>query len=397
MSADQQLPREPTAAAGLLAALAEKDLDESRCRYPTCSEPRQVAAGSGRPSAYCGNPEHNAVSNHRARQQLKSIAAGAVPEGAVKREQPGAVGVVLVESLRGSVVGGILHLQTNLERYLAALSELADPDIVAAQIQAALDQAESRIAEAQLSLSSERSLRLAAEGARQSALEEAQAERDAAEEAIRRMEEAETGLRLLQEQTRQQITEILAERDATVERVQTEMQGKIEQILQQTREAVARAEAETAEALQQARNADIRATAAETEARVQTAAAERLVIEANANLQRERDEVARLLQELADLRKQIEVERAESRMEMERLRGELVGVRRQIEDERTENRSNLERERKEVDRLRSELREARLHTEQAVQRADKLAELTDELRTQLVQAQAKTQQNPTQD
>jgi colicin import membrane protein len=397
MSADQQLPRDPTAATGILAALAEKDQDESRCRYPTCSEPRQAATGSGRPSAYCSNPEHNAVSNHRARQQLKSIAAGMVSEGAAKREQPGAVRVAPVESLRGTVVSAVLQLQTNLERYLVALSELADPDLITAQIQAVMDQTETRLAEAQQNLSNERSLRLAAEGARQSALEEAQTERDAAEEAIRRMEEAEAGYLLLQEQTRRQIAEIQAERDATVERMLTETQGKIEQILQQTRETVARAEAQTAEAQEQARIAEARATAAETEARAQIVAAERLVSQANANVQRERDEVARLLKELADIRKQGEVERAESRMELERLRGELAGARKQIEAERVESSTTLERERREVDRLRSELREARLHTEQAVQRAEKLAALTDELRAQLVQAQAKTQQNPKQD
>src|SRR6266849_2630880 len=152
MGADQQLPRDRIVAAGILAALAEKDQDESRCRYPTCVSPRQATTGSGRPSAYCGNPEHNAVSSHRARQQLKRIAAGAIPEGTAKREQPGAVGVVPVESLRGSVVSGMLQLQANLERYLAALSELADPDLIAAQIQAALDQTETRIAEAQQNL-----------------------------------------------------------------------------------------------------------------------------------------------------------------------------------------------------------------------------------------------------
>lgn len=136
--------------------------------------------------------------------------------------------------------------------------------------------------------------------------------------------------------------------------------------------------------------AESRATAAEVEARTQTAAAERLVREANANLERERAEVARGRNELADIRQQAEVERAESRTAMERLRNELAGARKQIEAERAESSINLERERKEVDRLRSELTETRRHTEQAVQRADKLAALADELRAQLVQAQAKT-------
>lgn len=394
MSIDQQFPRDPAVAAEMLAALAEKDRDESRCRYPVCSEPRQAATGSGRPSAYCRNPEHNPVSNHRARQHLKNLAAGAVTEETSKREQPGPDRKVSLESLRGSVVNGILQLQANLERYLAALAELADPDLMAAQIQAIVDQAETRVADVQQRLSQERSLRLEAEGVRQAALEEAQSAREAAEEAIGRMEEAEAGMRLLQEQTARQIADVQAERDATVEQVRTETQNHIQQVLHETREAVSVASEEAARALEQATQADLRATAAETEARAQVTAAERLISEANANLARERDEVGRLLKELAGVRQQAEIERAEGRAEIERLRGELVSARQQAEVERAENSAALERERNEVDRLRSELGEARRHTEQAMQRAEKLAALTDELRAQLVQAQARPPQHP---
>src|SRR5258708_5137874 len=182
-----ELPKDPGTAAAILADLQQKDADETVCRYPTCHEPRQIATGTGRPSAYCSHTEHNAVNNHRVRRQLKDIAAGVTPEAPSKRDT--LAGVVQVESLRQSVVGGMLQLQGNLERYVTMLTEIADPDISVAQIQAAQAQAETKIAEVQQSLSMERSLRLAAEGAHQTALQNAQAEHEAAELAIQQMEE----------------------------------------------------------------------------------------------------------------------------------------------------------------------------------------------------------------
>lgn len=347
----QELPKDPQAAATILAGLTEKDADETICRYPTCHDPRQITPGSGRPSAYCQNPEHTAVTNHRARQQLKAIAAGGTPETAPKRET--LAGVAQMESLRQSVVSGMLQLQGNLDRYVTILTEIADPDISVAQIQAAQAQAETKIAEVQQSLSMERSLRLAAEAARQTALQNAQSEHEAAELAIQQMEEAEARRLRQIEETEQQLAQIQMEKDSAIAQVQAEVQRQIEEIQRQAREAIAQAQEASAEA--EAREASTRAHDAETNARTQVETAERLVSEARATLERERAEVDRLRAELASTRTRAEADRAEAR-------------------------ANLERERAEVDRLREELTANR-------KRADQLGASNDELRTQVVQLQ----------
>jgi len=351
-----ELPKDPQAAAAILATLPEKDADETVCRYPTCHDPRQITPGSGRPSAYCQNSEHTAVTNHRARQQLKAIATGATPEAPSKRDT--LAGITQVESLRQSVVGGILQLQVTLERYVSMLTEIADPDISVAQIQAVQDQAAAKIAEALQNVSTERSLRLAAEAARQTALQNAQAEHEAAELAINQMEEAEARRLHQIEETEQQLAQIQMEKDSTIAQVQAEAQRQIEEIQRQAREAVAQAQAQKASAEAEAREASTRAHDAETNARTQVETAERLESLARATLERERAEV-------------------------DRLREELASTRIRAEADRTEARANLERERTEVDRLREELVSTR-------KRADQLGVLNDELRTQLVQLQLTT-------
>jgi colicin import membrane protein len=351
-----ELPKDPQAAAAILAGLAEKDADETICRYPTCREPRQIATGTGRPSAYCGNPEHTAVTNHRARQQLKAIATGATPEAPSKRDT--LAGITQVESLRQSVIGGMLQLQVTLERYVSMLTEIADPDISVAQIQAVQDQAAAKIAEALQNVSTERSLRLAAEAARQTALQNAQAEHEAAELAINQMEEAEARRIRQIEEAEQQLAQIQAEKESAIAQVQAEAQRQREEIETRAQEAIAQAQAQAQTAQAQAREAETRAHDAQTNARTQVETAERLVTEARATLERERAEVDRLREELASAHKRAETDRMEAR-------------------------ANLERERAEVDRLREELASTR-------KRADQLGALADELRTQLVQLQLTT-------
>ena len=181
------MSNDPLAAAEALARLAVKDQNDALCRYPECEQPRR-ATETGRPSAYCDHPEHTALSNHRTRASLKQSASGATQERSVKRES--SAGVVPVESLRTSILNEMFHLQGTLERYMTTLVEIADPDIATAQIQAVQDRAEARIADAQQAVSTERSLRLAAEAANLAAQNNAQAEREAAEQAIVAMEEA---------------------------------------------------------------------------------------------------------------------------------------------------------------------------------------------------------------
>jgi colicin import membrane protein len=350
-------PKDPEAAAAILTALQEKDADDTICKFPTCHEPRQATTGSGRPSAYCSNTEHNAVNNHRARRQLKEIAASGTPEAAPKRDT--LAGVAQVESLRQSVINSMTQLQGNLERYVSTLTEIADPDISVAQIQAAQAQSDTRIAEVQQSLSMERSLRLAAEAARQTALQNAQAEHEAADLAIQQMEESEARRLRQIEEAEQQLAQFQAEKDSAIAQVEASAQRQREEIERRAQEAKALAEAQTAQAQAQARQAETRAHDAETNARTQVETAERLVSEARATLDRERTEV-------------------------DRLREELAATRTHAETDRTEARASLERERTEVDRLREELAATR-------KRADQLGALNDELRAQLMQLQLTTE------
>jgi colicin import membrane protein len=373
-----EFPKDPAIAAEILAALKTKDEDETICRYPTCHELRVAPIGSGRPSAYCQNPDHTAVTNHRARQQLRAIAQGVTKDVAASPRQSPPPGIAEVSSLRGSVLDRMAQLQKEMERYVTALKEMADPDLSAAQIQAALDLADVRVAEAQQSASAERSLRLAADTARLAAQEEARTEREAAELAIQHMEEAEARSQRLIIETERQIAEIQTERDETVERIRAEMERKIEEIKTQAKQAIEEAQARQDEAEEEARQANARANTAESSARAQTVTSERLVAEARATLERERAEVDRLRAELAatitEARTTLERERTESRTTLER--------------DRTESRATLDRERAEVDRLRAELERARTQAEQANTRADRLATQNDELRSQLVQRPA---------
>jgi len=365
MSTDQTLPKDALAAAELLAALALKDQDETICRYPTCRTLRQEATGTGRPSAYCDNPDHTAVSNHRARVVLKAIASSVAQETPIKREQP--TGVIPIESLRSSVLQAMTQLQGNLERYMTTLVEIADPDISAAQIQAILDRADARIADAQQTISAERSLRLAAESAGVVARQEAQAEREAAELAIEHMEEAEARTQRVQVETEQQIVAVQAERDETVNLVRVEAQHQIEDAFYQAKEAVATAEAATATAQEEARRANARAHDAEVDARTRIATAERLVSEANATLER------------------ADEDRTEAAAVLERERGEVDRARKELTEVTTNAREQTVADHDEIKRLREELATTRIRT-------DRLAELNDELRTQLIERQNPTQQ-----
>ncbi len=349
MSVDQ-LAKDPARAAEILADLERKDAEATACRYPTCQEPRQTASATGRPVVYCQNPEHNPVTNHRARQYLKALTAGMTSETAVAtRESSKPPGMAPVESLRNSVLGRITQLQSEMERYLVALTEMADPDLSAAQIRAALDQADARVAAAQQDVSVERSLRLTAETAHMAAEAEARAEREAAEQAIGRMEEAEAKTRRLIEEMEQQreeaerrMAELQAEHADTIDR----LHAKQEEMEQQARQAIAEAQEKT-------RQANIQAH----EARVQAAAASGLVHEARATLDRERAEVDRLRGELA---------------------ATIQDARTRTEADRADTRTALDRERAEIERLRAELAATRT-------RADQLAAQADRLRTRLVQ------------
>jgi colicin import membrane protein len=365
MSMSQQLPKDSVSATTLLLELEEKDKDTTICRYPTCYEPRQgKTGGTGKPPAFCLNPEHTAVANHRFRQQLKEIAEG-VP---LLTERPriwgGSPGspvpaIGAIDSLRGSIINRITQLQNDLDRYLLALKEIADPDRSAALIQAAVDQATTQIAEAQQNISVERTLRMNAEDARRTALTEAEIEHEAASQAIKRMEAAEARNSRQQEEYALRIAEMQAEHEQHLNHLRAQTDEQIQEIEEQTKQALALAQANAATAQEEVRQAHALAHDAQANARTQVATAELLLSETRASLERERKEKDQLRAEftstIADARSRAEADRAEAQV-------------------------NLKHAREEIDRLRRDLDATRL-------RADQLATLTDELRTQLVQVQ----------
>jgi uncharacterized phage infection (PIP) family protein YhgE len=392
-----QLPRtnDPDEATAILAGLQEKKEAGILCLYPGCLNERQPSTGkSGRRKGYCALEEHNITTAFQERQRLKALVEG------VAQESSSPAGKGSPTTLKGSIIGHILHLQEEMSQYITALREIGDPDLVLAQIQVVEDQASIRIAEAEGRVNAERSLRLAAEKAREEVEGESQEANETAETAIQEMEEAQERLQLLTEETEQRISEILAEKERTIAQVQDEVRRQIEEIQEQARKAITQAQTETSEALERARKAEIRANTAETEARTQIAAAGRLVREANATLERERitasTQLEQLRGELTAVREQFEAERIEFRAEMGRLRQDLTEAGKRAEAERSEAHTTLERERAEVGRLRQDLAEERQRTEQANQRADRLASVADELREKLLQIQAKEKEEPKQ-
>ena len=371
------MSNDPLAAAKALARLAVKDQNDAMCRYPECEQPRR-ATETGRPSAYCDHPDHTALSNHRARASLKAVASGTPAETPTKKEHP--TGAIPVESLRSSVLQSMTQLQSGLERYISTLVEITDLDIATAQIQAVQDRAEASIADAHQAVSTERSLRFAAEAANMAAQKNAQAEREAAEQAIAAMEEAEAKAQRIQEEAEQQRVTVQTERDATVGRVQREAQEQIEVAFREAKEAIAEAEAETATAHEQARQAEERAHDAEVDAQARIVAAEQLVREANATVERERTEVDRLRKEhettIQEARIRAEADRAEAAAALARERAEVNRLREEVVTVTATSREQAAADRSELDRLRADL--AASHV-----RADQLATLSDELRTQL--------------
>ncbi len=387
---------DPAEAAAILAGLQEKKEAGEFCLYPGCRNPRQAPTGkSGRRRGYCALEEHNISTAFQERQRLKSLVDGAAQESS----EP--AGKSSPTTLKDSVIGHMLRLLEEMPQYLTALREIGDPELVLAQLQEVEDQAKVRIGEAEGRVSTERSLRLAAEKARETAERESRAAQETAEEAIRAMEEAEERARLQLEEAEQRIEGILAEKEQAIAGVQDEATRQIEEAQRLAREAIAQAQAVASEAQELARTEGIRANTAETEARVRIAVAERLVDEANATLERERAEAhsqrERLLGELHETRKQSERERSELRAEIERLRRALEDALKRAEAERSEASATLERERTEVGRLRETLTEERQRTDQANQRADRLAAVADGLREQLVLARSKEQEEPKQE
>ena len=368
MAFDSTLPKDSTVAQHILDALVLKDQDERICRYPTCTNVRRPAENGGKPPVYCEDPLHIAVRNSRARAYLENLVRE-LPFTFLETEQP--ITTTVVQSLRDKVLVELSRFSDQLSQYLTGLKELSDPEIAAAQIEAAQHRADAVIAAAQEKVETERSLRLSAENSRDTAQRDAQAAREEAALAITKLQEAETRAQQQQEAHAFQIATLQQEHERAIEMMRTEAQQTIEAIQQQANQAVARSQEAVAQAEENAQQANMRAHDAEAEARLHIEGASHRVTEAQAALRREQDEVARLRQEnttaLAEARTRAETDRTE----IQQLRATLTAT---ISDART----RADDDRSEIQRLREGLSIAN-------KRADDLAHANDQLRTQLLQ------------
>lgn len=380
---------DPGEAAEILAGLQAKKEAGLLCLFPGCLNERQPATGkSGRRRGYCALEEHNIATAYQERQRLKTLVEGATQESAPP------VGKSSPPTLRDSVISHMLRLLEEMPQYLALLREIGDPDLVLSQLEAAASQATIQVAEAEGRVTAERSLRLASERAREQAVGEAREAQETTAAALQAMEEAEERARVQAREDEQRMAEIQRETTLAISQVQEEARLQIEAIQTQAAEAIDQAQAATSEALERASRAEIRANTAEIEARVQITAAERLVGEVNATLERERTtasaQLAQLRGELAAARELLEEERSEFRAEMGRLRQDLTEAGRRAEAERRE----VERLRQELAEERSRTQEANRRAGQATERADQLARVADELRDKMLQIQGKGNEEP---
>ena len=368
MAFDNTLPKDPKVAQQILDALVLKDQDDQICRYPTCSNLRRLAENGGKPPSYCEDPLHTPVRNSRARTYLENLVKE-LPSNFLETEQP--ITTTTVQSLRDKVLVELSRFSDQLSQYLTGLKELSDPEIAAAQIEAAQHRADALIAAAQERVETERSLRLSAENSRDTAQRDAQAAREEAALAITKLQEVETRAQQQQEAHAFQITTLQQEHEQAIEVMQTEAQQTIEAIQQQADKAVARVQEAVALAEENAQQATMRAHDAEAKARMQIEGANHLVTEAQAALRREQDEVARLRQEnataTAEARSHAETDRAEIQQLRTTLTATISDARTRADDDRTE-----------IQRLRESLNTAN-------KRADDLALANDQLRTQLIQ------------
>ncbi len=377
MALDPSLPKDAGTARHILDTLVIKDQDETICRYPTCPKSRKAPENGGKPPAYCENTLHTPQRNLRARLYLEDLAKE-LPPTFLETEQP--VTAAQVQSLREKTLAELQRFSGQLSQYVAGLKELADPEITVAQIEAAQHRADALIAVSQEKVETERSLRLAAEHARDTAQRDAQAARDEAALAIAKMQEIETHVTQQQQAYALQIVTLQQEHEQIIETIRAEAQQRIEEIQRQADQAIARAQDATTTAEEEVQHARMRAHDAETETRMQIEHANHLVAEAQATLRREQEEVLRLRQErddvVADARTRAETDRKEIQQIREALTRENLDAHTRADDDRTE-----------IQRLRESLKVATM-------RADDLARANDGLRTQLLQETRREKEKP---
>jgi DNA repair exonuclease SbcCD ATPase subunit len=378
---DVLLPKDQAEAQQFLIALEKKDQDKTLCSYPTCKQSRRSPPeGGGNIPAYCDDEAHTSLSNSRLRANIKKLANG-LKAPKLETEQP--VTTKMVQVLEEKALVQMKRFHHDFGLYVAAIEEIADPDITSAQIEAAQFHAEAQIASIQEAMKTEQAFRKSAENlrdtaqaARDAAQQDAQAARGETALVRTKLQQSEEQIQFLKEQHEQEVASRKQEHAAELEALQRETQKQIEAIRDQAKKDIASAQEKTDAAQRDANGANIRAHDAETKATIEIASAEQRVKEAQNSLKREQDEVAQLRQ-ARDATTVENKKRAEADLkERERLRTELTTV-----HQRTEN------DQKEIERVRDS-------RDRAIERADELARLNDTLRTQLLQIQMGGQEKP---
>lgn len=154
------------------------------CRFPGCTRPvAERSGGAGRHPGYCDDPAHTAVTAWRARRAQPDSADGPDPDEA----QPVTMAAVRAGVLRDELVRLAENLAGRLDRAVAALQTITDPDEAMTQIEQAAAETGEKIASAQAA-------QARAEAAARSAAADRQSADDAAAELQDRLAAAEAEL-----------------------------------------------------------------------------------------------------------------------------------------------------------------------------------------------------------
>src|SRR5260370_14950662 len=138
------LPKTMEEAQRFLAVIEKKDQDPTLCRFPTCRKPRRPAPeGGGNIPVFCGEEGHTSLANSRLRASIKKLSQG-IKTPRLETEPP--VTPQMVQVLEEDALVQMKRALHAFGLYVAAVEEIADPEIAAAQIEAAHFRAESQIA-----------------------------------------------------------------------------------------------------------------------------------------------------------------------------------------------------------------------------------------------------------
>lgn len=216
------------------------------CRFPGCVRPVAERAGdAGRRPGYCDDSAHTAVTAWRARRAQAGDAAGSDPDEA----QPVTMAAVRAGVLRDELVRLAEQLAGQLDRAVAALQTITDPDEAMAQIEQAAAETGEKVAAAQ-----------AAQARAEAAARSAVADRQSADDAAGELQD--------------RLADVEAELAATAEREQ-DLAGRLTETETQLSQATTRAEDAEAETARLAVELAAARKQADTQAAALEAAEER--------------------------------------------------------------------------------------------------------------------------